>query len=100
MSTIEETGLEAKWGESAYLFAYATANSDLNAVFDEEAKDNYMELDEIKIAAGPYLLGIWLAILDWIIEGLVANLSPEEAEIVTKDRLNSRRRVHVVFKKS
>ena len=96
---MKETGLYDKLLEAGFLFGYKIYH-DLNTVFDEERKENYMELDEIKIAVGPYLVGIWLAIMSLIIERSIQKYLPVEQEIVTKERFKTRRRTQAVFKKT
>ena len=73
MSNMQENGLNDKILEEGLLFSFKFVYNDFNTVFDEEAEDNYMKLDEIKIAVGPYLLGILLAIFSLIIEMWVKN---------------------------
>ena len=67
MFRVTEVGLHALWIKAA-AFAIYNKLVDKEFVFNLKPKQNIMELDEIKIAIGPYVLGIVLAFVALIIE--------------------------------
>ena len=61
-------GLWEKWRQSGLQWAYTTFMDDKNFIFESKIKKETMELDEIKIIIGPYLLGIFFGILSLLKE--------------------------------
>ena len=65
--TVAETGLRDKLLDVIVSFAYKIF-VDKEFVFNLKTKENVMVLDEIKIAIGPYILGIGLTIVVFLLE--------------------------------
>ena len=67
MFLVTEVGLQPLWIKAAAFVVYNTL-VDKDFVFNLKPKQNVMKLDEIKIAIGPYMLGIVLAFVALLLE--------------------------------
>ena len=77
MYTTFETGLTDQWTKAAIDVVY-NLFVDKDFIFNLKTNENVMVLDEIKIAIGPYMLGIVLAFVALLFENFFRNNAKNE----------------------